>query len=483
MHKGIRWNRIVWLISLLLFGALISCVPKPIADAGNETEPVQVNHAYEDTAILVSSDHVTGTLTFQNLETGKRYTLNYDGVTPFYDKYGTAMAAIQLKNGSIADISFIKETKKLTSFRLSEEYFALTEVEFEDLSKKDTRMTLLGEEYRLDDYLVIASENETMERMELYPGDMLTVYGKDHTIYSMHLESGHGYLRLKNDDYFIEGWIEVGNKIITKVKENMLLTIPEGSYDVLVSNDGISGLKRVTIGRNQEVSLDLGDIECEKKSGNVLFVLQPASATLFIDGKVANTEGPVPLEYGIHQLICRADGYETLSSYIKVGNEYASVTITLTPNEKEEDDKKQDSSDKEEDSSSEKKNSEEESSGITSNSEHSSGDDEEDSGKDREDSSDKEPTGDSSEREEPEEDDSEVTPSTGGKIYIDAPEGAEVYVDGEYVGIVPVYFPKKAGTLVVTLRKNGYQTKSYTLRLEDDDSDIHYSFTELEKSE
>ena len=55
----------------------------------------------------------------------------YDNST-FYDKYGTAMAAIQLKNGSIADISFIKETKKLTSFRLSEEYFALTEVEFED---------------------------------------------------------------------------------------------------------------------------------------------------------------------------------------------------------------------------------------------------------------------------------------------------------------------------------------------------------------
>ncbi len=473
-----RYTKLLLIMLLLLLGVFAACTSKPVVQK-QEPEPdvPQVYSSYEDTAILVASDEEQKSLTFQNIETGRRYTLYYDGVTEFEDKYGTAMAAIQLKNASIADITFIKETKKLVSFRLSDEYFTLTNVSFEEFTKKDTRMPLLGEEYRLDDYLVIASENETMERMELYRGDMLTVYGKDHTIYSMHLESGHGYLRLLNDTYFINGWIEVGNKAITRITEDMLLTVPEGTYDVLVSNEGISGTKRVTVGRNQEVTVDLGDIEHEVKYGNVLFVLNPASATLFIDGKKADTSGPVSLEYGIHQLICRAEGYETLSSYIKVGDEYASITISLTSQAGESSEEEDEKSEENESSSAGKENSEKESGGIVSGSEQEST---EDSEKESEKDSDGKES--ASSKEEPEEDDSEVTTGPVGKVYIDAPEDVEVYLDGEYVGIAPVVFAKKEGTIVITLRKDGYQTRSYTLRMDASESDVHYSFSELTKS-
>ena len=64
-------------------------------------------------------------------------------------------------------------------------------------------------------------------------------------------------------------------------------------------------------------------------------------------------------------------------------------------------------------------------------------------------------------------------------MYINSPEGAEVYVDGTYVGLSPVSFNKKAGSVVVTFRKNGYQTRSYTLNLSDDDKSENYSFSEL----
>lgn len=472
-RKG--FGRVLLLLLLFISVCLVSCKPASPPQVSEPDVP-DVYSSYEDTAILVNSDEEQRTLTFQNLETGRRYTLFYDGVTEFKDKYGTAMAAIQLKHASIADITFIKETKKLVSFQLSEDYFSLTDVSFEGLLKRDSRMQLLGEEYKLDDYLVIASANETIERMELHPGDVLTVYGKDHTIYSMHLDSGHGYLRLANDTYFINGWIEVGNKAITRITENMLLTVPEGSYDVLVSNEGISGTKHVTVGRNQEVTLDLGDIEHEVKYGNVLFVLNPASATLFIDGKKVETNAPVSLEYGIHQLICRADGYDTLSSYIKVGDEYASITITLTSQDKDSSDEEdsEESSSKQESSS--KDSSEKESDGAVSNSEQNSE-------KESESSSNESSEGkESASENEPPENDSEVTTNPVGKVYIDAPEDVEVYLDGEYIGVVPVVFPKKSGTIVITLRKTGYQTRSYTLRMEASSDDVHYAFSELTKS-
>ena len=65
------------------------------------------------------------------------------------------------------------------------------------------------------------------------------------------------------------------------------------------------------------------------------------------------------------------------------------------------------------------------------------------------------------------------------KVYIDAPDGVEAYLDGSYVGVTPVSFNKEPGSHVVTLRKSGYQTRSYTLQIDEEEKDVNYSFTDL----
>ena len=67
-------------------------------------------------------------------------------------------------------------------------------------------------------------------------------------------------------------------------------------------------------------------------------------------------------------------------------------------------------------------------------------------------------------------------------MYVDAPEGAEVYLDGNYVGIAPCNFKKNAGSHVITLRCTGYETRSYTVSVDDEDRDISYSFADLVKT-
>ena len=49
---------------------------------------------------------------------------------------------------------------------------------------------------------------------------------------------------LEGDEYFIGGWIEVGQSIIQPVTEDMLLVVPEGTYDVRISNKGNDGTKK-----------------------------------------------------------------------------------------------------------------------------------------------------------------------------------------------------------------------------------------------
>ena len=65
------------------------------------------------------------------------------------------------------------------------------------------------------------------------------------------------------------------------------------------------------------------------------------------------------------------------------------------------------------------------------------------------------------------------------KVYIDAPSGAEVYLDGTYIGVAPVSFAKEAGTHNITLRKSGFETRSYTIVVDSEEKDISYSFADL----
>jgi hypothetical protein len=238
------------------------------------------------------------------------------------------------------------------------------------------------------------------------------------------VEKGHGYLRLANDENFIGGWIEVGQTVIQRITQDMLLLVPEGSYQVNISNNGGGGVKSVVINRNEETTLDIGDLEVpEPQYGTVLFSLSPSTAELYIDGSKVDASTPVSLEYGLHQLIARADGYQSVTQYIRVAQESAGIDVVLDAESEEEEEESSDDS-------------------------------------------------------------STVVDTTTDyyQVYIDAPEGAEVYLDGNYTGISPCSFKKSAGTHVITLRRTGYDTRSYTVQIDSEEKDISYSFAELVES-
>ena len=65
-------------------------------------------------------------------------------------------------------------------------------------------------------------------------------------------------------------------------------------------------------------------------------------------------------------------------------------------------------------------------------------------------------------------------------ITVETPEEAGVYFDNLYKGLAPVTFDKEPGDHVITLRKNGYVTRSHSIYIEDVDGDLVYSFPELD---
>lgn len=383
-----------------------------------------------DTAILVDRDEKENQVTFLNLDLGRKYTLSMDGTTRLYDKYGEAVSIDQIEKGDIVDITFLKSKKHLTSMQLSKASWRYSDVGWYEINTVRGEVCIGADEvFKLTSNTQYLSEGRNVELMDLNAADILSFQGIGSQVLSVKVERGHGYLRLENDEKFVGGWIEVGQSQIQRITDDMLLLVPEGDYQVNISHKGGGGIKHVVVRRNEEIVLDIGDLEIpEPQTGTVLFSLTPSDAELYIDGTAVNASGPVKLEYGLHQLIVRADGYQSITQYIRVAQESASFDIVMDAVESETDTDK-DSTD----------------------------------------------------------DDSQSIPSAPDpvtdyyKVYIDAPEGVEVYLDGHYVGLSPCSFQKSEGSHVLILRKEGYETRSYTLQIDDAEKDLSYSFADLLK--
>lgn len=424
---------------------LIFCAVFMLAGCGNDAssagsfqeqeESVQVsNNAFShladslDRAVVQSVDEERRTISFYNLTRGKSYTLNYDNATGIKSPYGEELVAGQLQMGDVVDVTFVKDTRVAKNIWLEETVTVTEDVTEFKINRAARTFEMNGEKYALHENVPVLDGGQVLELMDINEVDTLRVSAVEHTVYSIAICKGHGYVRLVNADFFEGGWVEFGQRIIRRVEKDMLLVVPEGSYEMLISNQGTQGTKEVLVSANQETQVDVSEFmqAQEGKDGGIIFTIIPSDAVLRIDGEEVDYSSVVSLSYGIHRLSVMAEGYKTISQYIKVGEELANIDIEM---------EKTDSN-----------ASNEESGGSVS-------------------------------------DNSIVTVGGDGhRVYIDAPEGAELYVDGKYIGILPTSFDKKSGTYTVSVRRNGYLTRSYTLEVDDSDKDVRYSFSELEKS-
>lgn len=371
-----------------------------------------------DTAILTEKNKKENRLTFLNLNRGRYYTLEMDGTTHLYDKHGGSISLDQIFAGDIVDITFLKSTKHLTSMQLSSQAWKNEGVARYSIDYVRGEVTIGEDVYKLTDNTQYLSMGNNIEKMDLNAVDVLNFQGIGNQVLSVSVEKGHGYLRLLNDENFVGGWIEVGQTAIQSITEDMLMVVPEGSYQVNISHRGGGGIKDVVIHRNEETALDIGDLEVAKvQTGMVLFSISPSSAKVYIDSIETDVSEPVTLEYGIHQLIVKANGYKSITQYIRVAQASIGINVELESMKADDNNEKKD-----------------------------------------------------------------TNTTTSYKVHVDAPEGAEVYLDGNYMGVAPCSFKKTSGAHVITLRRSGYTTRSYTVQIDEEEKDVSYSFEDLVRS-
>lgn len=391
------------------------------------------NYNSIDTAIVVKYDLEDQSITLRNIEVGKDYTLTYNMDTTIKNQYNEMIAMNQIVVGEIVDVTFMKEQKWLNTIAISSNAWRYTNISNFSVDEQQQSLYIASDLYKLYDYVVASSKETIISLLDINGIDQVTVKGIGQTAYSITIERGHGYLRLENTDFFEGGWIEVGKDLICPIVENMLLLVPEGSHDVHISKNGVNGIRQITITENMETRFDVSEFNGEDtRTGKLLFTITPTNAIVTIDGEEVDCSQVLEFNYGIHQMAIKAEGYQTISQFLKVGEAIASITIEM---------EKVVESDQEDDDTIE-------SEGTVSGN-------------------------------------SIIGSSTidGYVVKIDSPEGVQVYLNGAYIGVAPVSFEKVKGSHNIILKQDGYEMRTYTIEVDDTEKDISYAFSDLLPSE
>ena len=425
-----------------------------------------------DTAAIRSIDTENKEIRFRNHSTGKTYTLKYDNTSMMYDLRGTPMSARLLEEGQIVDVNFLKSNKHITSLKVSDEAWTIDDTRNHELVRGDGTARILGEMYRIDTRTLILADGAPAIAEDILTTDNIKAYGIGKEIYSIVVTSGHGYVSLSSDtveDHSLVGaWLELDNDVIYKISPNMLLSAPEGDYNLQILGNGAEYQATVNISRNTETVVDTGKVTITKpKEGMVTFEVTPEDAEVYVDGEKMLTGTSQFVGYGYHNLKIMAEGYITQHKYLKVGTAKSVVKIELEPESDDTDSSKSSMSDSSAFSLSDDKANKSSASvsvatlpGKSASATSASSAEDKNKTKTRT---------------------NKVI--EGHKIYVDDPSGVELYFDGNYIGVTPVSLPKVSGSHEIILKKDGYKTKSFRVNIDSDETDVNYGFNDLVKEE
>lgn len=473
----------VLLVSSCAQAGTVQQVQEPSGTVSEEKLEIRELEA-TDTAVFLEYKERTGDVRLMSVDNGRTYTVSVNNMTMYEDNHGKVTVPELFETGMIVDSDISIHSRTLKSLKQDPEAFTRRDVTGFDININRGIFSLDdGTNLRITENTAVFKNDKPVKAADISDDDVLLLRGIEPDLYSICIMSGYGHLRVKGGQFFEGGWVQVAG-MYKPVSEDMLLDVPEGEYDLVVSYKGRGGTKHVNVKRGQETTVDVSDLKGDLiKTGEIIFTIRPLEAEpeVKIDGKKVNYLEPVTLEYGVYQLEVSAEGYAKIKEHIAVGAEVANIEIELTEGEG----KKSASSNKASSSSSSSTakpatastnnlpttlsgntgyGSSTSSSTFWNTSSTSSS-----SSSSTSSSSSSVQTGTGS------------SIIQGSRIYIDAPETAEVYFDGIYKGIVPCSFVKESGTHVITLRKDGYETRTFTVTIDTSTENETYSFSALQE--
>lgn len=445
-------KKFVLAILIIVIMTVIGCGDTGSVKVYDNTEEIDFAHIeLTMTAVITNINMEEGTVSFIDCRTSETHLLYYHGGVVVTDTRGGNILLDELGEGCVVDVVYYQDTSKLVSITANSRVKIVEETNKLSADKENGKAVYKGVSTSLWENVVVVDGEKLIDISEVSTEDKVKLYIYGNKLVSVVIKTGHGYVRLSNQDSYIGGMVEMGYDVIVPVTKDMLVPVGEGDYTLRINKNGYSQTKKIKVIRDSETLVDLSDIAIPK--GTVVFETTPSDVRIFVDGNEISGKTYSNI-LGSYSLRVEAEGYKTFRGSFKVTEKVNTLTIKLVDI---------DSSDDDDGSSTETTE-------TTESTSESTADTTED-------------TSENTSEQATEGNTTEIPTDTGvitdNTVTISAPTGVSVYLDGDYIGTSPITFAKITGIHTITLYKRGYIIKSYTINETDDGKDKEYSYPSL----
>ncbi len=273
-------------------------------------------------------------LTLRDCDTAKEKPYIYTGGTFIKNKYGDQLTIEQVSLGELVCIT--EKEEKLTEVQFSKDIFSYDDLYKYTLDKEQKSLMVGNESYYFDENILVFHEGSKISVSEISEDDMICMKGMGQHIYVIQVISGHGTVVLENTELFHGGYITIGNILSKKITPEMRIEVPEGTYLLAVANNGYGGSREITVEANRELKVNLDELKGEgPKTCQIKFKVTPENAVVQLDGEEVDLSQPVQVNYGVHQLTAKADGYAGWKRKLIVNSSTAEISIEMNSQEDE----------------------------------------------------------------------------------------------------------------------------------------------------
>lgn len=254
--------------------------------------------------------------------------LYYNGSTIITNRFNEPMTVAELIPGDVYEISCKGDL--LTEVKQSEAVWTFQDVVNYDLELERDMLTVGSDKYQLEEGVPVFDGFAQFTREQINQQDILTLTGYKNTLLSVRITTGHGRLKFQNAEMLENGYFVLGNVAAGKIIKGQKASVRAGEFLLRVAGSGYGGSVQVTILPGETTVVDLKKVvEATVKRCEVTFELLQEGTHLSINGQEIDPKKPVYLEYGIHRIKARKNGYETWSKLLFVNSKTAKVTIEL----------------------------------------------------------------------------------------------------------------------------------------------------------
>ena len=257
-----------FLILFLMIGTLfVGCSNQKEQEIFTHRSPSQPKAEEEDEEteskeyIIQQMNMIDETITLYDIDSGRQVRYGYTLSTRFLDKYGDRCSSVHFTPGQVVELGELTAASMLSSVQLSDQVWTYSDVRRYEVDTTQGIFTIGQSKYRIREDTMVFSGDAQMSFDVVGADDVLQVIGKEKEILSVMVTTGHGYIQLVNSSTFVDSMICIGNRIFTTVTGDMLIEVPEGTYDITVANQGYGGTGQYTVLRGETTTVDLDQIK------------------------------------------------------------------------------------------------------------------------------------------------------------------------------------------------------------------------------